>query len=139
MRRTILWNLSVATLASLIIFSSPAVSQNRRVAKAGMAPERLARITPQLESFVKQGTMVGSVTLIARRGQIVSLEAIGYQDLENKRPMPVIGFVTDLMSKILSTVTRSRLGFERGSNERFSSDLTRELWAQRGLWRDHLD
>lgn len=31
--------------------------------------------------------MAGAVTLVARRGQVVSLEAVGYQDLESKKPM----------------------------------------------------
>lgn len=33
--------------------------------------------------------MAGAVMLIARRGAVVSLEAIGYQDLESKKPMRV--------------------------------------------------
>jgi CubicO group peptidase (beta-lactamase class C family) len=52
-----------------------------------MDVERLARIPAQMESFVKRGTMAGAVTLIARRGAVVSLEAFGYQDLESKKPM----------------------------------------------------
>jgi CubicO group peptidase (beta-lactamase class C family) len=40
-----------------------------------------------MKSFVKQGVMAGAVTLVARRGEVVSLEAVGYQDLESKKPM----------------------------------------------------
>ena len=40
-----------------------------------------------MKSFVEQGAIAGAVTLIARRGEIVSLEAVGYQDLESKTPM----------------------------------------------------
>ena len=40
-----------------------------------------------MKSFVKQGVMAGAVTLIARRGEVVSLEAVGFQDLESKKPM----------------------------------------------------
>lgn len=90
MRGIILWrNLGIRTLASLIIFSSPVAAQNRNVSKSGMDSERLARIPVQMKSFVRQGVMAGAVTLIARRGEVVSLEAVGYQDLESKKPMRV--------------------------------------------------
>jgi CubicO group peptidase (beta-lactamase class C family) len=52
-----------------------------------MAQERLARIPVQIRSFVDKGTIAGAVTLVARHGTVVSLEAIGYQDLEIKKPM----------------------------------------------------
>jgi len=54
-----------------------------------MDQERLARIPIQLKLFVEQGSMAGAVTLIARRGKVVSLEAIGYHDVESKKPMRV--------------------------------------------------
>lgn len=41
----------------------------------------------QLENSVRQGNMAGAVTLVARRGKVVSLQAVGYQDLESKKPM----------------------------------------------------
>lgn len=88
MRRIIFWkNLGIRTLASLIIFSSPVAAQHQNVSKSGMDSERLARILVQMKSFVKQGAIAGAVTLIARRGEVVSLEAVGHQDLESKKPM----------------------------------------------------
>lgn len=54
---------------------------------AGMDPERLARIPARMTEFVEQGTIAGAVTLLARRGVVVSLEAVGYQDMEMKIPM----------------------------------------------------
>jgi CubicO group peptidase (beta-lactamase class C family) len=52
-----------------------------------MDAERLARIPLQIKSFVNRGTIPGAVTLIARRGEVVSLEAAGFQDLKSKKPM----------------------------------------------------
>jgi CubicO group peptidase (beta-lactamase class C family) len=52
-----------------------------------MDHDRLSKIPIQLKSFVEQGSIAGAVTLIARRGTVVSLEAGGYQDLETKKPM----------------------------------------------------
>ena len=39
--------------------------------KAGLSPERLARIRPAVEKYVADGRFAGAVTLVARRGEIV--------------------------------------------------------------------
>jgi CubicO group peptidase (beta-lactamase class C family) len=64
---------------------------------AGMDPDRLARIPARMQEFVDQGTASGFVTLVARHGKIASLESVGYQDLESKRPMR-----TDSIQQIMS-------------------------------------
>lgn len=88
MRLNIFWKkFCTATLSALIIFLPQASAQQRSASPAGMDRERLARIPVRMKSFVEQGRIAGAVTLIARRGQIVSLEAVGYQDLESKKPM----------------------------------------------------
>ena len=56
-------------------------------AKAGMDPERLSRISTRMKQFVETGTIPGAVTLVARHGVVVSLDAVGYQDLDTKTPM----------------------------------------------------
>ncbi|MDQ3009825.1 MAG: beta-lactamase family protein, partial [Acidobacteriota bacterium] len=50
-------------------------------------PERLARIPERMKSFVKGGRAAGIVTLLAARGKVVQLSAIGMQDLESSAPM----------------------------------------------------
>ena len=40
-----------------------------------------------MKEFVTAGKTAGVVTLVARHGQVASLEAVGYQDLESKTPM----------------------------------------------------
>jgi len=52
-----------------------------------MDPERLARIPAWLHALVEKGEIAGAVTLVARHGLVASLEAVGYQDLETRRPM----------------------------------------------------
>jgi CubicO group peptidase (beta-lactamase class C family) len=47
----------------------------------------LARIPARMKEFVQAGKTAGVVTLVARRGQVVAFEAVGYQDLETKAPM----------------------------------------------------
>lgn len=54
---------------------------------AGMNAERLARIKPRMQHFVDEGTVSGIVTLVARHGHVASVETVGYQDLETKKPM----------------------------------------------------
>jgi hypothetical protein len=41
-----------------------------------MVAERVARIPARMQAFVDQGAAAGFVTLVARRGQIVSLSSV---------------------------------------------------------------
>ena len=66
-------------------------------AKAGLDPERLARIPASMKEFVDQNRIAGAVTLVQRRGVVGSLDAIGWQDLEGKKPMR-----TDAIFQIMS-------------------------------------
>ena len=56
-------------------------------AAAGMDAAGLARIQQRMGEFVEAKQIAGAVTLVARRGCVVHLEAAGYADAENKRPM----------------------------------------------------
>ncbi len=67
--------------------ASSGLAQEAAPTKAGMDPGRLARIPARMKEFVDNGTVAGVVTLVARHGVVVSLEAVGYQDLETKTPM----------------------------------------------------
>ena len=46
----------------------------------GMSSERLARIRPVIDEYVKHGRIAGAVTLVMRKGKVVHLEAIGNMD-----------------------------------------------------------
>jgi CubicO group peptidase (beta-lactamase class C family) len=48
-------------------------------ASQGFSPERLERVTRYLQTAVDQGQYAGAVTLIARHGQIVQWQGIGYR------------------------------------------------------------
>ncbi len=56
-------------------------------AAAGMNAARLAQIPVRMKEFVTAGKTAGVVTLVARHGHVASLEAVGYQNLEDKTPM----------------------------------------------------
>ncbi len=53
----------------------------------GFSAERLARITPAMQSYVDRGEVAGVVTLIARKGKIAHFEAVGSADAEAGRAM----------------------------------------------------
>jgi len=55
--------------------------------KSGLDPVRLARIPERMKSFVDKGTVAGVVTLVQRHGQTPAVDAVGYQDIESKKPM----------------------------------------------------
>jgi CubicO group peptidase (beta-lactamase class C family) len=66
-------------------------------AAAGMAPERLARITAMTKDLVDQNRLAGTVTLVARNGKVVYHEAAGRRDVEKNVPM-----TTDTLFRIAS-------------------------------------
>lgn len=82
------------------IFVTPAAShfqaqqkkENRPAAtslsrKSGIDAGRITRLQSRMQSFVNQGRTSGMVTLVAHKGTIISLSAIGVQDLDTGRPM----------------------------------------------------
>lgn len=48
----------------------------------GFSSERLDRIAPAMQSYIDQGKLAGTLTLVARNGKIVYLNAQGMQDKE---------------------------------------------------------
>jgi CubicO group peptidase (beta-lactamase class C family) len=57
------------------------------LALVGMEAAPLAQIPERMRQFVAEKQISGSVTLVAKGGRIVHLEAVGLADLEAKRPM----------------------------------------------------
>jgi CubicO group peptidase (beta-lactamase class C family) len=58
-----------------------------KAAGAGFDSGRLKQIPSRMKAFVEPGTVAGVLTLAVRHGEIASLEAAGYQDLETRQPM----------------------------------------------------
>ncbi len=77
----------VSAVACGLFAQSADVKFTADISKAGMDPERLARIPARMKEFVDRGTIAGAVTLVDRHGVVVSLEAVGYLDLETRTPM----------------------------------------------------
>jgi len=55
--------------------------------QVGMNADGLAKIPARMKEFVEAGKISGAVTLVAKDGKIVHLEAIGLLDVASKAPM----------------------------------------------------
>lgn len=55
----------------------------------GLDQQQLSKIPARMQSFVDRGEVAGIVTLVVRHGQVAHTNAVGFQDLENKKPMKV--------------------------------------------------
>ena len=51
-------------------------------------PSKLVQIKTKMQSYVDQKVIAGAVTVVGSRNSIASLEAVGFQKLETKQPMP---------------------------------------------------
>ena len=54
---------------------------------APLDPVALQRIPKRMQELVDQGVLSGAVTLVQRHGTVARLEAIGWADIEAKKPM----------------------------------------------------
>ncbi len=85
---------SMKCLLSLIVL---AVASGAETSPNGMNPDILSRIPARMKQFVEDRTVAGTVSLIARHGQIVQTDAEGMADIEATRPMR-----TDTIFQIMS-------------------------------------
>ena len=71
----------------------------------GMSSERLARLDATLQRYIDADMVAGTVTLVARNGQVVHLEAQGQRYREGNEPMAVddIFVIMSMTKPIVST------------------------------------
>jgi len=93
MQRTLASASLVAAMVVGVTFPYAANAQQAQLAQAGedvaqgMSRERLDRIAGVMKQEVANGTFSGTVTLIARRGELVHFGANGFQDAAKTKPM----------------------------------------------------
>ena len=58
-----------------------------RPQSVGLCPERLERITANVQKLIDEERLAGAVTLVARKGKIAYLKAAGWQDKESQIEM----------------------------------------------------
>ena len=68
---------------SVVTASSPAVKPE----DVGLSSERLQRISQMIQRHIAAGDLAGAVTIVARKGKVAHLSALGVMDLESKQPM----------------------------------------------------
>jgi CubicO group peptidase (beta-lactamase class C family) len=81
----------LALAASLAPLRAAAQTTRKPAAPAprsrNLDASRIAQLQARMKSFVDRGRAAGIVTLVAHRGQIANLSAVGYQDTESHAPM----------------------------------------------------
>jgi CubicO group peptidase (beta-lactamase class C family) len=93
-----------ATALALMTLTATGAVPSGRAEDVGMSTERLARIRAAVERHIDEGALPGAVTLVARQGRLVHLEAHGLIDVEARRPMPKDGvFRLASMSKPITS------------------------------------
>lgn len=101
--------------------------------RAGLAPERLARITEHLErNYIQPGKIAGCQTLVARHGYVAYAQSLGNMDRERGRPMADDAiFRIYSMTKPITSVALMTL-FEQGHFQ-----LNDPVYKVIPEWRDH--
>ena len=77
-------------LAAVLVACTPLLAAPPALSRpdaAGMSAERLERLNAAMRGYIDRGQVAGTVTLVARRGKVVHLEAQGAVDVESKAPM----------------------------------------------------
>lgn len=78
---------AVAVLTAIAMSGSALAQGDAGRQRSHIDPTRLARIVPRMQEFVDEGRMAGAVMLLAKDGEIVLHEAVGYADLERREPV----------------------------------------------------
>jgi CubicO group peptidase (beta-lactamase class C family) len=79
--------------------------QTTKPEEVGLSSERLQRIRQTVQRHIDEHDITGAVTLVARKGHVAHIEALGVMDLESKKPMTKDGlFWIASMSKPITGV-----------------------------------
>ena len=80
----------------------------------GLCSRRLSRICPWIRAYVEAKKLPGALTLVARRGEVVFLDCLGWRDLEARTPLELNSiFRFYSMSKPITSVAVMML-YEEG-------------------------
>jgi CubicO group peptidase (beta-lactamase class C family) len=82
-------NAGLILISALLALPLDAASiQGAKPEDVGLSADRLQRIHEAMARHIPAGDIAGGVTLVARKGRLVHLEAHGVMDLESRKPMP---------------------------------------------------
>src|SRR4029453_14678821 len=77
----------VLLLAAVLAWPVNAAGPTAKPEEVGFSTERLNRVNDLVQKHIAAGNFSGAVTLVARNGRIVRLEAQGLMDIESQKPM----------------------------------------------------
>jgi CubicO group peptidase (beta-lactamase class C family) len=102
-------------LLSALLAAAPALDiPTAQPAEVGLSAQRLAVMEDTFGALVDEEQIAGALTLVSRRGKVAHLQAVGWQDVEAKRPMrPDSIFRIASMTKGITAVAVLQL-LERG-------------------------
>ncbi|PYN92481.1 MAG: serine hydrolase, partial [Candidatus Rokuibacteriota bacterium] len=111
-----LFSVVLALVLSFVTGASVGASElsTAKPEQVGLSSERLERITQVLRADVARGRIPGAVVVVARRGQVAYVQAVGFRDKAAGEPMtPDAIFRIASMTKPLVTVAALSL-YEEG-------------------------
>ena len=71
----------------LVVFSLVGDLRASSAPRHDLDPAKVPEIRARMQSFVDDNTIAGAVTLVARHGEIASIESVGFADIAERRPM----------------------------------------------------
>jgi len=74
-------------VGTVAVWPMAAATPTARPEEVGLSAERLQRLNDLIKRHIDAGTFSGAVTLVARNGRVVHLEAQGLMDIESRKPM----------------------------------------------------
>lgn len=84
-------------LVFIALLASQSISLAQTPSGSALDSARLQTIRPRLQALVDKQAIPGAVALVARHGKLALLDAVGWRDIENKKPMQ-----TDSIFQIMS-------------------------------------
>ena len=78
---------SIIAIAAIAVCLQGAKIQQGKPEDVGISSERLKRVHEAMRRYIDAGEVAGTVTLVARKGRVVHLEAQGVSDIATKAPM----------------------------------------------------
>lgn len=100
---------------------------------SGMDSTRLARIAPRMKELVDQSVAAGTVTLIQRHGTVAHFEAVGFQDIETKKPMRT-DTIFEVMSMTKPVTSAAIMILAEEGRLSLADPVEKHLPQFRGMW-----
>jgi len=108
----IIFTLVLGTLAKIDVIAKELPTAAAE--KVGMSSQRLERLNDLADHYVEQGNYSGIVTMVARNGNVVHLNAAGHYGVDNPKPMtPDTLFRIYSMTKPITAIAAMML-YEEG-------------------------